>query len=270
MPTLTATAEPAATPPRVVLDLNMADVVPVPTSATVTHLDPDGRTRPVRLADPATLTSGQATLFDFESPFGQPVTYTACAGSTTVTSAAVTLSPEHAWLRHPNVPSLSVELRTVNAASFEERPRRSTRALHYVLGRDTPIAVTSGSRRSPETTLVVRTTTHTEKRRLLEALRAEDVLLLTVPAGFGWDIDHEYLSVGDVTESRLPGSWGELPERLVSLPYVVVDRPAGGVQALFVWADVVAQHATWADVVQRFTDWGDLVANQRNDAAPAA
>lgn len=69
---ITATAQPANTPPRV--ELKLADVEG--TSVTILRNDPDGRSRPVRTAEPATLTGGAWTGFDYEAPLGQAVTYT--------------------------------------------------------------------------------------------------------------------------------------------------------------------------------------------------
>ncbi len=268
MPTLTATAEPNSRPPRVVLDLVMSDLSPVPTSATITRLDPDGNTRAVRQADPATLVSGTATVFDYESQFGAAVSYTATAGGTSVTSNSVTLDPANAWLRHPSIPSLSLELPRVHEDTDGQRTYASTRSVFTPLGRATPIVLTEGVRRSPETTLIVHTVTLAEKRRLIDLVRGEAVLLLTTPPAFGWDLEHEYVSIGDVTVARLPGSWGELPNRYVTLPYTVVDRPAGGVIAQYTFADVLAEHPTFADVRQRYNNFGDLLANQRNDVTP--
>ncbi len=265
MPTLTATPQPGNRPPLVSLDLNMSDLATVPTEATITRLDPDGRTRAVRLADPVQLVGGTATVLDYESPFGRPTTYRARAGGTTVESAAVTLDPARPWLRHPNVPSLSFELLALDASTDAERTRRSTRAVHQVLGRTTPLVITAGSRRSPESTLVVRTTTDTERRRLTSLLDNEDVLLLTVPVSRGWGaLEHEYLSVGDVAEARLVNV-GHVPDRRFTLPYVVVDRPSGGVVAAYTYADVLAEHPTYGDLLTRYATYGDLIANRRSD-----
>jgi hypothetical protein len=43
----------------------------------VTRRDPDGHTVPVRTADggPQPLSAGQATLYDYEAPYGEPVAH---------------------------------------------------------------------------------------------------------------------------------------------------------------------------------------------------
>lgn len=265
MPTLTATAEPANMPPRVLLNLSFADLTPDPTEATILRNDPDGRTRAVRLAEPASLTAGAWQGYDYESPFGQAVTYTASSVSPagTATSAAVTLSVTQAWLRHPGVPSLSVALPLVS--SIAPRSRGTSRAVFTPLGRSDPVVVTSRARPSVQSEIVL----YLDDENTLAAMWAlvddELVLLLDVPPSKDWGLTHEYISVGDVTESR-PFRFLGMSDRLLSLPYLVVDRPAGGLQAQFTYADVLADHATYADVKSRYTTYSDLLANARNDA----
>lgn len=72
--TLTATPQPTNDPPRVLLsvDANLGG-----STVSVVRLDPDGRTRPVRGGDPGTITAEAWTGFDYEAPFGAPVTYSA-------------------------------------------------------------------------------------------------------------------------------------------------------------------------------------------------
>ncbi len=267
MPTLTAAPEPGNSPPRVLLTLDMSDVSPVPASATVSRLDPDGRTRAVRLAEPAKLTGGQWTGYDYETPFGQPVTYTAVAGSTSVAGAPVTLDVSTVWLRHPGVPSLSMPLPRQAPSTLATRRRASTRGVFRPLGRSTPLVVTEGTRQAPETALVVKTSSLDEMRRLWDLLADESVLLLTLPAGLGWGVTHEYISVGDVEESRVAG-WGGYEPRVFMLPYTVVDRPAGGLQSQWTWGDVLARFASWSEVLAFYPSWQDVLTN-RGTVTPA-
>lgn len=269
MSTLTATAEPANSPPRVLLNLNMADLTPDPAEATILRQDPDGRTRPVRLAEPATLTAGAWQGYDYEAPFGLAVTYSASSVTPvgSATSSAVTLDVATAWLRHPGIPSLSVELALdrFRKDSFGTRSRPASRAVFTPLGRSDPVVVTSGARRTVESQMVLRTDTAQQRDELWSLVDDESVLLLDIPPGEAWGVAHEYISVGDVAEVRM-ADWGDEPRRWFPLPYLVVERPAGGLQAQYTWADVLADHATWADVRSRYDTWADVLANARNDA----
>lgn len=77
--------QPNNTPPRVLLELSAVSA----STATVLRTDPDGRTRPVRAAEPATLTSGAWVGFDYEAPFGVPVTYSVLLPNGTTESTNV-------------------------------------------------------------------------------------------------------------------------------------------------------------------------------------
>jgi hypothetical protein len=268
MVAIAVSAEPANLPPRVLVSIDFTSLTPDPTEATVMRNDPDGRQRAVRLAEPAALTAGLWQGYDYESPFGLAVTYEATsvtpAGS--VVSAPVTLDVAVPWLRHPGIPSLSVRVppERFRKDSLASRMRASTRAVFEPLGRETPIVVSSGVRKAPQTEIALRTDTAGERDAMVALLADESVLLLDIPPGLAWGVTHEYISVGDVPETRVR-DWGSAPERWFPLPYIVVDRPAGGLQAQFTWADVLADHATWADVRSRYNTWADVLANNRND-----
>ena len=221
----------------------------------------------MRLTEPATLVAGVWSGYDYESPFGLAVTYTAVATSPpdTVTSSAVTLAVNDPWLRHPGVPSLSVKILATRFRkdSLATRSRATSRATFTPLGRSMPIVVTSGARPSPVTEIAVRTDTAGERDAVWDLMEDESILLLDIPPALGWGVTHEYVSIGDVTEARL-ADWGSELRRWFSLPYIVVDRPAGGLQAQFTYADVLAAHATYSQVKTRYNTYANLLANQRN------
>lgn len=74
--TLTVTAEPSNTPPRVKLQVDIP-ALNTGVSVYLTRLDPDGNYQPVRLADPASIAGTQWIGYDYEAPYGASVTYTA-------------------------------------------------------------------------------------------------------------------------------------------------------------------------------------------------
>ncbi len=264
MPSVTAVPEPGNVPPRVLLTVNLADVVPIPTSAYITRNDPDGRVRTIRLADPAVLNAGLWTGYDYESPFGTPVTYSVLAGSATYAATPVTLAVDEVWLRHPGLPSLSLPVQYQRRGSLGVRTRASSRAVFTPMGRRTPIVLSGVSRQSPESALSVLTRSEGERSQLWDLLDDDSVLLLTVPASRGWGVTHEYVSIGDVSEARITGLLAT-PERTFTLPYIVVDRPAGDLQSQFTWGDLLAEATTWAEVMASYDTWFDVLQNNSDE-----
>jgi hypothetical protein len=215
---------------------------------------------PVRGAEPVTLISGGAVLYDYEAPFDVAVTYRATSpqdSTTVVTSSPVTLASNgRTWLRHPGRPILN---RAVVVHSRDDATRPATgRGVFPVIGRSRPIVV-SQVRGSEDGTVRLLTTTAQQRTDLYALLADGSSLLLTAPPGRGWG--SQYISVGDVSESR-PNRIDTDEYRIISLPYTVVDRPAGptsgGTDDTF--AAVLAHYATFADVLAGETDFADLAA----------
>jgi hypothetical protein len=86
-----------------------------------------------------------ATVYDYEAPFGQLVTYsTDASGGPSVTT---TLDVADVWLGHLQVPSRSVRVPTVSdLGSRSDVPGR--RACSTILEREDPITATSGARQA--------------------------------------------------------------------------------------------------------------------------
>lgn len=251
--TLTATAEPGNDPPRVLLELEWTGA----TEITVQRVDPDGHTRGVRNAEPATLTSDLWSGYDYESWFGESTVYEATDGTTTITATAVTLDVDTVWLRHPGQPTLSQQIRF---EGWSDLVRPVTQAVLEPLGRQYPIVITDGKRKSPRTTMTLRTLTLAEEDELLALLADAAVLLLDVPPGKGYGITHHYLAIGDVTEARLnPGIYTS-ESRTWTMPVIVVDRPAGDDQAVRTWATVLTEAADWTELVAMYDDWTAVLA----------
>jgi len=262
--TVTATVENSTgslDPPRVRLNVTDTGTSPALFAATVTRLDPDGRVVPVRTNDgnPLVLTTSGTTrvglLYDYEMPYGAPVTYSTMETPTS-SSAAVTVAESKAWLVHPGVPELS---RPVTVASVSERTRRAQRGVFYPMGRETPVVQTDGARKAAEYTLGLLTQTDTERRDLGALLSDAGVLLFNVPASKPWGIGAEYVSIGDVTESRVTPFIGE-PTRRFELPLTVVDRPAGGSQSERTYIDVLAQFSSYAALRNAYNSYTSLLA----------
>lgn len=252
--TFTATPEPANLPPRTLLELTYTGQ----TSATITRLDPDGRERPVRLAEPATLDgSGTWIGYDYESFFSQASTYTAVTGAGSLTTSSVSLDVDKVWLRHPNIPSLSIQpdfqgegdpVRPVNQAILEP------------LNRAFPIVVTDGRRRTKRGTITLRTKTAGESDALLDLVDDTAVLLLDIPPSKNFNMDpHQYVALGDLTENRQRPDYYPWPRKIFTAPYVVVDRPAGGLQSQRTYDTVLADFADYTAVKNRYATYNDVL-----------
>lgn len=255
---ISVTAQPANVPPRVQITISgLSD-----STTTITRLDPDGRVRAVRAAEPATLVAGAWQGFDYEMPLGVPVTYTSTPPLNAVeTSTAATVTVTDGWLVHPGVPDLSVRLPQANVTQLEERTRAARSAVLQPLGRATPIVVNE-TRSGVQSGLTLLTETLDAAADVLAAVSSGAPMLLNFPPTWGWGVTWEYISIGDVTEGFV--AKGLSAARLFTLPYTVVDRPVGSLTAQWTWAGVVAQYATWADVTAAFDTWTKLVANEPN------
>lgn len=253
--TLTATPEPSNAPPRVLIQLTYTGQ----TSATIVRNDPDGTQTPVRLAEPATLDgTGSWVGYDYESWFGASTTWTATTGAGSVTSSAATLSVPDVWLRHPGVPSLS---QRVDFQGEGTPVRAAVRAVLQPLGRATPVVVSDGRRKSKAGQITLRTKSDAETDALLALLDDLSQLLLDVPPDklYGSTLRHQYLSLGDLTESRLRPDYYPHPWRIWTSEYNVVGRPAGGIVAQRTYGTVLGAQATYQDVLTRFTTYTALL-----------
>jgi hypothetical protein len=237
--TVTATAEPTATPPRVRLDLTTNK-----TSLTVYRVALDGTKTPVRTYDggPLPVSGSTALLYDPEAFFGQPYTYTTDDTATTA-SASVTVNSDVPWLVHPGVPTRSMP---VEIADMSDRQAPANQSVRYPLNRRFPIVANDGQRKADSYTLTLRTTGQVELEALQELLDDLSVLLLNVPADPTWvDLSSEYVAVGDLARAN-PGRYVQFDKRLWSLPCSVTDRPAGGSQAFNTYAKSTALYATYS------------------------
>lgn len=251
--TITVAPHPEATPPRVDLTVTWTGAVNV----AVHRNDPDGVARPVRDADPVTLTDGVWTGSDYESWFDVEHTWQVFGDdSTRATSTPGRLTPELPWLRHTAIPSRSVPVDLVSQAAPTTTLARSVLA---PIGRHTPIVISDGTRRAPSTSYGVRTWSLEEGAALTALLADGAVLLLDVPVGWRWGVTHEYLAIGDVTQTRLWEEWAPFEGRMWELPADLVDRPTGSLvtgRTYLTAATGYTSYAAWAD---KYPTYGHLL-----------
>jgi len=256
--TLTATPDPTYSPPRIRLDFTDTAATPV-TSVTINRQNASGRVYPVRTSDggPLPTSGGAATVFDYEAPPEQLLTY-----STTITggpTATATLLPVPAVrLIHPGIPSrsMSIQLRRATNAQEDWDIQQGSFA---VLGRSTPIVATGGARIAAASSLIVAISSDDERLALKQLLSDGAPLLLSVAPSLGFGLESAYIAIGKVSSAR-PVDLGTVQERDIVLPYQVVARPAGGTRGGLTWDKVAATYPTWADLAATGMTWAQLAA----------
>lgn len=248
--------EPRATPSPAYFDGNMvgyrwqgtpdqsfSEIIPT-SAATIRRVNvTQGSVSTVRNAEPATLVAGGWVGADYEAPTDDTFYYYASStdapGFILATQSMILPSNGVTWLKHPGRPSLNTTVR-VGVAPNVTRP--VSQGVFEVLGRQMPVAV-SMRRSMFRGDLQLVTFDETERNALLLLLDDGTPLLLQAPSGYG--IGNVYISVGDVSEERATGVGSEWARRW-TLPFVVVDRPAGAALAVGnTWSDVLSAYASW-------------------------
>lgn len=214
------------TPPRAEIAINWSGA----TTVTLKRQEP-AELLPVRYAEPATLdSSGKWAGFDYEVPYGVSVTYTITSAQKTAPVSVVTgvFAVPRKWetaLIHPQAPSLSMPIQLA-AGSGTTVKRAARQASLVVLGRKRPVVV-SDVRESSSSQLLVWCDTAAERAGLDAILADGSALRLACDARLGLDVPSSYIAVGDQEVNRPDAAFGSLQARLVTLPYVEVDRPSG-------------------------------------------
>lgn len=248
--TLTGTLYPTTT--RVSVSLSWTST-PVPTTALVERVNPDGSVVPVRGANPATLVAGAWVGDDYEAPLDGTFYYQATSTDrpgVVVTSPSYTMpSNGLTWLKHPGRPFLNTTVQVVAAPSLT---RPITQGVFEVLGRTRPIAV-SLQRSSERGELQLYTGTEADRSALLALLEDGAPLFLSTPSGYG--VGSVYISVAEVAETRLTPLAKEWA-RYWTLPFTVVDRPSGAALAAGnSWSDLLGTYASWSQVLKTEGTW---------------
>lgn len=278
MSTISAAPVADGTPPAVQIGFAVDTDGPV----RITRRDPD-KSRPVRGVDPQTYTAGTvANVYDYEAPFGVPVTYE-LVGSTRrdhVTAGPVTLNPSAwypndqgwstdrgaCWLRHLTKPPLSmpIDLSNSDALTFTQ-----TRSVAEVLNRRDHVVLSDARRKAATTTLDIRVWSLEEGQALRELLADNTAVLLSVPAAERWGFTNHYVTCGDLTEERLVQEWAPFEYRVFHLPVEEVERPAGGVvyPACCYWAEARPE-PDYLAMNGRYDTYAAMTACQANTPDP--
>lgn len=260
---LALTVELDNVPPRVRIDVTDTGT-PAFDSVWVTRTDSAGNTARVRtdtgealqLFDDGTQRTG--TVYDYEAPFGVPITYATEQRPTSSVTEPIMVDEPRIWLIHPGSPSKSRPIELMRG-SLDSMKRGVEAGVFYPLGRRNAVIVSDGRRKGPQSELIVGTETPSELADLYMLLDDAFPLLLNVPPNTGLGVETAYIFINDVDEQRRTDIGGD-PARNVSLPFQVVDMPIGGSQSQRTWQDVLDENATWQDVLNNYATWGDLLA----------
>jgi hypothetical protein len=220
--------------------------------------NPDGTQSAVRTdtGGPATLSGGAVTVYDYEMPLAQSVTYTSLETPANETTPD-TVTASQIWLIHPGIPVLSQPLDLLPGSLMEEAyPVRQ--AVFWPMGRSTPVVIGDGARKAASSTIVTLTETAPELEAMRALLADGSVLQLNIPPGLGLEFDTCYISVQDVKVSRLTDAAANVM-RAFTLPFTVVGRPAGGSQSARTFADLLV-YPNLAALKNAYADFAALLA----------
>lgn len=206
------------------------------------------------------ISGGIGNLDDYEFPAGVAVTYRARAYTaadvlTNTFTAAITQDLDAVWLKVPAAPFMN-RVVTVSEAGDKTRPAR--RAIHGIVGRNAPIAI-SDVRLYAAFDLKLYTFTKAEEETLDLILGSGEILFFHLPST-NTCMDGGYYSAGDVQWG--PSGSRARPKRTFTIPLQEVAPPGPDVVgSSYTWVSVVADYATWDDVVAANATWFDLVNN---------
>jgi hypothetical protein len=228
---------------------------------TPTRTDQNGLVTPLRTSNGAPLTlvtSGSnrvGTVYDYEMPYGLPVTYSTTLQPTNK-SASVTVNDTRVWLINPGVPDRSMPI-TLWRGTNEEEAADVLAGIFKPLGRRDAVVISDGKRKAPSSELIVGTDTEAEAQQLEDLLSDASTVLLNVPPSLGLGMDTQYIFISTLRRRRL-SDVGTAPQRVWTLPYQVVTLPVGGSQSQWTWADVLATSPTWQDLLTNYGTWANV------------
>jgi hypothetical protein len=257
---ITATALSANVPPAVRVDINDTRSPGQAAALTVVRNDPDGTQAPVRTFDgnPLVLSSGVGQVYDYEMPLGAAVSYTTIEVPG-ISSLQVTATSSQVWLVHPGIPSKSQPVTNFMPGSFTKRTLPVVQGVFRPLGRQNAVVVTDGTRKGPESSFTILTTSDTQRLALESLISDASVLLVNVPASMGYNFRSSYVAIGNV-------DYGPIIDRVTetwmtwTLPVTTVDRPAGGSQSARTYPDILAAYGSYSAVQAHYKSYADVLA----------
>jgi hypothetical protein len=95
----------------------------------------------------------------------------------------------------------------------------------------------------------VGTSTLAEATAISAILDSGTPLLLNIPPSLLWGVTYEWIAAGDSEETRVVPQVGARPNRLITIPYLVVSRPEGDLLPTRTYADVLTEAASYSAVL---------------------
>lgn len=258
MTAVDVTAEPLNVPPRYLIEVTGA----TGDDAVVERFTDSTGWQPVRGANPADLTAGAWTGYDYEAPYSEACTYKVNDDAGETTFDADSLRDEgvsQPWLIHPGTPELS---RPLTGLGLSEETQSSSQAVHRVLEREDPVVISDGVRQLPAFALTVKTRTTADENDLKALLADAGVLLLQIVFPWTEVADYYWVAIGDLTRARRTRNYG-YPYKRWTLPCTVTAPPTGSQQSIRAWSDLLADFATWTEVRLAYATWGDVLTDTR-------
>lgn len=251
-PELTATVDAYT---RIRLDLYWPDV----RTATITRLDADGSTSPVRNAEPLLLNTA-AVLYDHEAPLDRACSYRvspADDASVYADSDPVTPTSASSWLKHPFKPYLN---RPVHLHRMPPRALPARRGVARPIDRPDPIVVHQ-TRSTDAGQVVIQTDGTWAENDAIRALLADGAPLLLQQRGVLGE-GQLYISVDTAALGLLDERLGLGYRRNIALAFDVVGRPPGTAAAPrgLSYADLAATYPTYEHLAAAKPTYLDLAA----------
>jgi len=263
-PRIVAVPDPGANPPAMRLSVAgmgaSADV-------RIVRVDPDGRTRPVRQAEPLRVSAqGNGFCDDHEMPHNAPVRYR--VSGTVASTDPVQVDSEDVWLIDPGRPDGSVRFPTTRLLELGNLDYPVRGVITEVQGRpDSIVTVMGNDVGAPTSTLTVRTDTEADGWAMRSLVRTAGVVMLQVPRHSGqrplWD--YVWLS----TRGEQYVAKGTKPALRWPLAYRVTGRPEGAQNALWDWSGAETTYTGWDELAAAYPGgWNDFTVDRREFLAP--
>lgn len=219
----------------------------------------DGERSPVRGGRRITVVDS-GFLVDYDVPFWRPVTYelevlSGPGGAVRVTSEAIRVEPDSAWLTDPLDPQSAVPVfghkdrdgrPYLREGSFAELSYGSEVSLIEIMGGDAPMALSGRVQRARGVPLALTTRSAEQAARLRTLLLSTSQLLFRPIPAHGWDLPGTMFLSAPV-KKELPvdvamgGSltWWDMTVDTVQAPVLKPLRTA------YTWGDVELMFGTW-------------------------
>lgn len=209
---------------------------------------------------------------DIDALWDIPVVYSATitygGTTTTFTSDPIVLSATGAWMLHPSLTTLSVQIDQgetdqIGVVSIGDVTWASTAQEHTPIGSRYPVITTYGPRQAAKTSMVIETVTAADEDALRTLIDDQSPLLIRFPSDSGANFEDGWYSIGDASASRVQ-QWVEDTRRQFTLALTRTTAPAITQQSTWDYPALTAAFADYAALTAAFADYPSLTADIRS------